>query len=259
VGDKVKQGGADNFSGLADVFEAQVDWPKRLANEEPFYRWLFERVGNAKRVLDVACGTGHHAAIFNRWGLRVEGADLSPAMIERCRARWGESDSLRWSVRGYDAQNEPSESFDVAICVGNSMALAGDVETVHRAIAQLLRAVRPGGAVVVHVLNLWKLPDGEPVWQKCLRAKLPQGESLIIKGVHRSGSRGFVDVLVTGLATDPPKLKSECAPFLGLEAIELGAFARQNGAGAPEFFGDYARRPYDRASSQDLIMVAMRS
>ena len=69
---------ANLFQDLTDVYEAMIDWPKRLAREEPFYRRWFERCG-ARSVLDVACGTGHHGAMFHRWGLRVEGADLSAA------------------------------------------------------------------------------------------------------------------------------------------------------------------------------------
>ena len=36
----------------------------------------------------------------------------------------------------------------------------------------MFAAVRAGGLVVLHVLNLWRLPDGPCVWQKCRRAPL---------------------------------------------------------------------------------------
>jgi SAM-dependent methyltransferase len=94
-----------SFDDLADVYEAMIDWPKRLANEEPFFRWVFDRV-NARSVLDVACGTGHHVARFAGWGLRIEGADLSEEMIGRCRRRWSEDDARRWSVRRLDQKIE---------------------------------------------------------------------------------------------------------------------------------------------------------
>src|SRR5689334_17652264 len=94
------------FDNLTDVFESIINWPKRLAHEEPFYRGLFDRM-NVKTALDAACGTGHHAAMFHSWGLQVEGADISPNMIARCRAEFGEPPGLRWSVRGYD---QPIES-----------------------------------------------------------------------------------------------------------------------------------------------------
>ena len=89
------------FEDLTDIYESLVDWPKRLERETPFYRELFA----AQQVLtlrDVACGTGHHAAMFHRWGLQVEGLDVSATMIERAREKFGESTGLRWQVRGFE-------------------------------------------------------------------------------------------------------------------------------------------------------------
>jgi SAM-dependent methyltransferase len=194
------------FNDLTDIYEAMIDWPKRLAHEERFFRCLFERVG-VRSIVDVACGTGHHAAMFHSWQLRVEGADISPAMIERARRTFGEPPGLRWAVRGFDAPIERTEPFDAAICVGNSLALAPDKRTVERAVGQMLAAVRPGGVVVVHVLNLGHLPDGPCVWQKSKRATLPQGDVLILKGIHRCGPRGYVELVLAppgGGAPDQP-------------------------------------------------------
>ena len=245
---------AELFNDLADVYEAMIDWPKRLANEEPFYRRLFARIA-ARSVLDAACGTGRHAAMFHSWSLRVEGADVSPAMIGRARSRFGEPEGLRWVVRGFDQPVEGGEPFDAAICVGNSLSLAPDPGAVHEAIRQMLSAVRPGGIVVVQALNLWRLADGPCVWQKCRRAALPSGESLILKGVHRCGPRGFVDLILAefpGLSLG----HFESVPFLGLEAAELGHMALHSGATRLEFFGGYQGDPYDREHSPDLVMVA---
>ena len=70
------------FDDLTDIYDAMIDWPKRLAHEGSFYRRVFEQ-HDVRSVVDVACGTGRHAAMFHSWGLRVEAADLSPAMIDR--------------------------------------------------------------------------------------------------------------------------------------------------------------------------------
>jgi len=246
--------GAELFSDLTGVYEAMVDWPKRLANEEPFYRRLFERTG-VQRVLDAACGTGWHAGMFAAWRLRVEGADISAEMIARAKARFGESRRLRWVVRGFHQPVAPAKPFDAAICVGNSLALASDHATVRQAIRELFYAVRSGGVVVVHVLNLWRLPNGPCVWQRCKRAELPAGEMLILKGVHRRDSQGFVDLVLVGYQ-QASLVHSESVPFLGLEASELETMARDAGAAKIDFFGDYQESPYDRQKSLDLLMVA---
>lgn len=242
------------FQDLTDVYDAMIDWPKRLAHEGPFYRRLFEQHG-VHSVVDTACGTGRHAAMFHGWGLRVEGADISPAMIARARANFGEPAGLRWTLRGFDKPIVPSKPFDAAVCIGNSLALAPDMPTVHRAIGQMLAAMRSGGLLVVHVLNLWHLPDGPCVWQKCRRATLPQGEALIVKGIHRCGVRGYVDLIVTNPA-EAGAMQTDCVPFLGLEAADLALPLQDAGVRNMHFYGDYQNKPYDRHASVDLIVVA---
>jgi SAM-dependent methyltransferase len=245
------------FESRVELYDALIDWPKRLANEEAFFRAVFEQVG-ARRVVDVACGTGHHAALFNSWGLDVEGADISPAMIERCRRQFGESAALSWTVRGFDEPPPVLDSFDAAICIGNSLALAPDTETIARAMTAMLRAVRAGGVCIVQVLNLWQLPDGPCVWQKTVRQRLHGEDHVLVKGVHRCGARGYVELIdleLTGAAVDP---RFDRATFLGLATEQLQRLAMAAGAASVRFCGDFQQTAYSREQSQDLIMVAMR-
>jgi len=245
------------FNQLTDIYEAMIDWPKRLAAEEPFYRNWFQQAG-VKRVVDVACGTGHHAAMFHGWGLEVAGADVSPAMIERARAAFGEPAGLHWEVRGFDASIPAAGSWDAVVCVGNSLALAPDTTVVESAIARMMEALRPDGILLVHVLNLWRLPDGPCVWQKCQRARLPQGDVLILKAVHRCGQCGYVELVVA----DPnggSLLGHESPRFLGLNAEKLGGWMHRAGAAEVQCFGDYAAQAFDRETSIDLVVVARKA
>ena len=244
---------AEIFDDLTDVYEAMIDWPKRLANEGPFYRRLFDRI-EAKSVVDVACGTGRHAAMFHSWGLRVEGADISPNMIGRARTAFGKPEGLAWAVRGFDENIPAEQPFDAAVCAGNSLALAADMAMAERAIGRMLAGVRSGGLVVIHLLNLWRLADGPCLWQKCLRATLSEGEVLITKGVHRSGNHGYVDLIVATLR-DEVRMQSESARLLAFDAPDLERMADEAGAAGVGFFGNYQDGPYERRKSLDLIAV----
>ncbi len=243
------------FTDLSEVYDALVDWPKRLAREESFYRDVFKQVG-VRSVVDVACGSGRHANMFHDWGLRVEAADVSPAMIDLARRRFGEPPGMRWVIRGFD-QPIASAPFDAAVCVGNSLALAENTEMAATGVQQLLAAVRPGGAVIVHLLNLWRLPEGPCTWQVIKPATVAGRELLLLKGVHRCGSGGFVDLIVlpTGSGASP---HTESTPLLAIEAAELKQMADKGGARNVMLYGNYERAPYDRARSTDLVMLAIK-
>lgn len=249
------------FDELVDAYEAMIDWRKRLAFEEPFWRQLVERTG-AKRVLDTACGTGHHGAMFHEWGLSVEAADVSPAMIARCRTLWGEKQGLMWVLRSFE--QPATEGFDLALCVGNSLALAGSREGMGRAVGAMLGSVKPGGVLVVQVANLWRMAEGKILWQKCKRTRLgakgsgEQREVLIHKGMHRWGTLGYVELLVTEAMAAEPAMKSESVRFWGVERAELEQMAWAGGAQWVETYGDYQKGAYEAEKSTDLLLVTGR-
>lgn len=243
------------FDDLTDVYEAMIDWPKRLGAEAPFFRRLFDRF-NVKRIADVACGTGRHAAMFHSWGVEVEGSDVSANMIQRAKETFGAPDGLRWTVGSFDQPIGPPGSFDAVICVGNSLALAPDAQAACRALRHMFTATRRGGAVIVHVLNLWKFPPGPCVWQKITPKTLTQGRSLILKGVHRCQHEGYVELVVIADDAHNPTMRSHCVRFLGIRAGQLEAVAQENAAAGVLLFGGHQDQPYDADNSPDLIMVA---
>lgn len=243
-----------DWDGFSECYETFIDWPKRLAHEAPFYRRVLGDCG-ATDVLDVACGTGRHAAMFHSWGLNVEGADINPTMLRRAREMFGEPAGLAWACRAYTDPVEPAGRFQAVICVGNSLALAADHATAQAALNQFVAALQPGGVLVLHVLNLWRLPDGPCIWQKGVRTVLTQGPSVVFKGVHRNGSSGYVDLIV-GKLEDPLTFRSSSVPFLGFEAPQLQQWVQAAGATTQALYGGYQDEPYQRESSTDLILVA---
>lgn len=245
----------NHFDDLTNIYEAMIDWPRRLKNEGPFFRALFEQI-KVKRVADVACGTGRHAALLHSWGLDVNASDISPKMIQRAKELFGEPPGLRWAVSSFEDLQLARESFDASICIGNSLALAKDTTSVAAALRGLFDAVRPGGLVIVHVLNLWQLPPGPCVWQKIIMGPSVPGTSMILKGVHRCGESGYVELVVVPSGADEVPIRSESVPFLGLKVEQLKATAIDCGAIEVTFFGNHQHQPYELGKSANLIMVA---
>jgi ubiquinone/menaquinone biosynthesis C-methylase UbiE len=103
------------------------------------------RIQEGQRVLDVACGTGVVSrAAADRVGRTgsVVGLDLNPAMLE---VAGGIRSDIEW--RQGDAANLPfgDSEFDAVLCQ-SALFFFPDVDA---AVAEMVRVVRPDGAVAV--------------------------------------------------------------------------------------------------------------
>ncbi|HID61840.1 MAG TPA: class I SAM-dependent methyltransferase, partial [Anaerolineae bacterium] len=158
------------YDALSDDYDRFVNWENRLAYEMPFIERTL-RGADARRVIDVACGTGMHAIELARRGYEVVGVDLSAPMIERARenaltagvkvhfivAGFGElaeklalrsSISLRTSgVEGVSGQ------FDAVLCLGNSLPHVLSASNLGVALADFAAVLRPGGLLLVQNRN----------------------------------------------------------------------------------------------------------
>jgi ubiquinone/menaquinone biosynthesis C-methylase UbiE len=94
------------------------------------------------RVLDAACGTGRHAAKLAAAGHETVGIDATPAMLDVARARVPGADFRLGDLTALPVEDG---TFDFAIC---ALALA-HLPDPSAAIAEIARAVRPGGRIVL--------------------------------------------------------------------------------------------------------------
>jgi SAM-dependent methyltransferase len=103
-------------------------------------------VRDGLRVLDVGCGK---AWVMRQWAERFDiegvGLELNPAFVAFARShtpKRGRIDIIEGAAEKFVP--EPA-SFDIALCLGATFALGGFVQSVE----WMVRAVKPGGAVVV--------------------------------------------------------------------------------------------------------------
>ncbi len=118
-------------------------WTRRLA--EPLLDFLAPPEGD---LIDVGCGTGSLAfAMQARWpGRRVVGADISVAYVEYVRAR-AVGGASRFDVAEAGDLPYADNSF-VAAASQLVLNFIGDAD---RALAEIRRVVRPGGAIAASV------------------------------------------------------------------------------------------------------------
>jgi SAM-dependent methyltransferase len=130
-----------------------VDWSageyERTAAElEPAARQVVARAAIApgERVLDIACGTGNAALIAAEAGATVVGLDSAARLVDVARERAAEAGADAEFVVG-DALELPFDdgAFDAVLSVFGVIF----VPDPPRAIAEILRVLKPGGRAVI--------------------------------------------------------------------------------------------------------------
>jgi glycine/sarcosine N-methyltransferase len=246
------------YDALAADYDRFVNWEARLAHELPFFDGLFEAEG-IHRVLDAACGTGHHAIALARRGYQVVGADLSEAMVDQARENAAAAGvDVTFAVAGLGDLRSLGATFDAAICLGNSLPHLLTEQSLAGALDDFAAVLRLGGLLVIQNRNF------DRVWAERERFMAPQ--------TYRDGQQEWVfvrfyDFHPETVTFNMVRLKRQAEGWTqDVESTELRAlFWREMATLLAEagfevgFYGDYKGSAFDEAQSGDLIAVARRS
>jgi SAM-dependent methyltransferase len=143
----------------------------RRKTETDFLEACFARYarGRVRHVLDIACGTGHHALRLARRGYRLTGLDLSPEALAYLSQKAAADGLPIAGVLGDMTDFRLPAPVDAAICMQDSQGhlLTNDALVAHlRAVAANLRA---GGVYVFDRLipnRRWASPHLRWAWTR---------------------------------------------------------------------------------------------
>ena len=164
----------DGWSRNAAVYDDII-----LGHTSQAFEPLLDSFGDlrGRRLLDVACGTGHLTQAAAGRGATAEGVDIAPAMVAQARHLFP---ALAFRTGNAEALPYDDATFDAVTCCFGLLHL----ERPEQAIAEVYRVLRPGGRF------------GYAVWQG------PEAGGTMFAIVLRTFERhGTLDV---GLPPSPP-------------------------------------------------------
>jgi SAM-dependent methyltransferase len=103
-------------------------------------------------VLDLACGTGHHAIELARRGFEVVGFDLSLSMLARAGEEAQDRDAKLNFVQGDMREMVFEEQFDGVYCWNTSFGYFEEDKNA-QVIDRVHRALKAGGLLLLDVIN----------------------------------------------------------------------------------------------------------
>jgi ubiquinone/menaquinone biosynthesis C-methylase UbiE len=137
-----------DFAAYYDLFYADKPYDREVEVADLLIREHLD--GSARRLLDVACGTGQHAIRFAARGWQVVGVDGSADMLRRAREKSeGAVSFVEQDMRQLDLPEAP---FDAAVCLFDSIGYGLTNQAIHATLSGIRRHLRDGGLLV---LEFW--------------------------------------------------------------------------------------------------------
>jgi glycine/sarcosine N-methyltransferase len=151
---RTEQYQAEYAKSFVEKWDDLIDWENRAASEGDFFIEQL-RARGAKKVLDVATGTGFHSVQLLRAGFEVTSVDGSPTMLAKAfenahrrghilrtvRADW------RWLNR------DVHDLYDAVICLGNSFTHLHSENDRRKSLAEYYATLRHEGILILDQRN----------------------------------------------------------------------------------------------------------
>lgn len=259
---------APNVAPQAD-YDTFVNWDARLTREGPFFRRLFDELG-AKNVIDVGAGSARHSLLFASWGLTVDAVDPDDSMLQQAEAnvardaeKVAEAGGAVRLIRGGFGELESLglRDADAVICTGNALPHVGDLAGLRAAFADFAAVLRPGGAVVLHLLNHERLLDRKPRAIPPVVRDTPEGTRMFLRVMDYPEGADFIDfdfITLTRDADGEWQVSSRRSPHMAMPVSLLSTELETAGFGDVEAFGGHDGHALTDADESVIVVARKR-
>jgi len=250
-------------------YDTFVDWEARLAREAPFFERLFERVGVAS-VIDVGAGSGRHAVMFGMWGLTVDAVDPDDTMLSSAEANIAAAAQtiaenggvVRLARAGFGELGSLGlGQTDAITCTGNALPHVAGITGLRIALADFAATLRPGGALVLHLLNHDRLLEKKPRALPPVVREVPEGTRVFLRVVDYPAGGEFLGFDFVTMVRDMAGVWTVASRTSAHTALPHGVLIAElecEGFDEIETFGNHEGKPFDSDEDESLILVARR-
>jgi SAM-dependent methyltransferase len=251
----------------ASDYDTFVNWDARLKRELPLFRRVFDEAGAAS-VIDVGAGSAKHSIAFAQWGLSVDAVDPDDSMLAQAEVNAAAAaqsiaeagGELRLVRAGFgELAARGLGPADALVCTGNALPHVAGLAGLRAALADFLAVLRPGGVLVLHLLNHAKLLRTRPRSIPPIVREEPDGTRVFLRVIDYPQGDEFLDFDFVTLTRDSCgvwDVTSRRSPHTALPVELLRAELAAAGFERIEAFGSHDGTPLDADKDESVIVVA---
>lgn len=241
------------YDEFAALHERLVSLDSRRSRELPFYKQLVQDF-QLQNVLDLACGTGHHAIMFTELGLLVDAMDLSDSMLKMATENANMAKiSIGFKKGDFRSftQYYPG-NYDAIVCLGNSLPYLKEKSEIQQLICDIADHLNNSGLFILEFRNY-----------DYLMAQKPRFFPLSIK--ENSGFIYVLDYLdneivfnLLYLDLKSEELKTFETTYFPLLYGDIEVFLNNSGLKIIQQWENYSKSPFDIVNSPRLLLIAQK-
>lgn len=256
------------YDKLASIYDYFVNWESRLAYELPFLERQLHTLGDDPsqiRVMDTACGTGHHAIALANLGFQVSGSDLFPEMVGLADANAKAAGKrVTFRTAGFGNISEifrQQAEFDAVLCLGNSLPHVSSGLDLKKTLQDFKDLLRPGGLLLLQMRNFDLVMGEKKRWMEPQSVKDGATEWLFLRfyDFEADGKIQFNILSLHRKANAPWQTQLTSTHLLPIFSEQLKVELTLLGFRDIKLYGNLAAEPYAADSSGDLVLLAYKA
>ena len=233
------------MSWFIDWFDSpyyHILYKKRNEEEAIFFinnLFVYLKIKKESKIIDIACGKGRHATYFNKLGFEVVGIDLSSNSIQE--AKKNENDKLKFFTHDM-RKTFKKEEFDIATNLFTSFGYSNPEET----ISAISSNLKKKGLLVIDFMNVYQVIPN-----------LIKSEKTTIDNINFNITRDCEgDYIVKKINfIDNKKEYKFQEKVRALNLTDFERIMRNNRMKIINIFGDYKLNPFEKNTSERLILI----
>ena len=245
-----------NFDFKPEFYDLQVNWAVRMEKEEEFFQKIFKdrKIAN---LLEIGCGTGHHAQLFSKYAGEVIAIDPAGEMIDFAKKNVISSKKVILLKKGFeDLDGLPYKEFDIITSLGNTIAILEERKKVKQALKKTRQKLSRDGLAIFQFLNFSSgIIEGKRFYPPKV-FKYGGKTYIFIKHFEYGKKKTRLDFIITALKNDRPE--EFFVNSTSLCTLKTGLFlkmAKNSGFKKIEFLGPGGKSPFD--PKKDISLYAL--